>query len=136
MKAIISAISALLISGLLASADSFKSINRLDVNPLTATEFEVVQGRRSSPKKIWCAASDYTQRALGQSSKTDITINTPSGPSVTEPGRKAVGFTIDPNQMTPVKSSTVTIKTVGASLSASHASTFCRDDRFPTGSKR
>jgi hypothetical protein len=104
-------------------------MNKLDVNPLTATEFEVIQGRRSSPKKIWCAASDYSQHPLD-------TINTPSGPSVTEPGRKAVGFTIDPNQMAPVKSSTVTIKTVGASLSASHASTFCRDDRFPTGSKR
>ena len=136
VKVVISAVSAILISGLPASANSFKAMNRLVVNPLTVTEFEVVQRPGSSPKKIWCAASDYTQNALGQSSKTDIIIKTPSGPSVTEPGKKGVGFTIDPNQVTPVKSSSVSIKTVGASMSASHAATFCRDGRFPTGSKR
>jgi hypothetical protein len=136
VKAIISAISVLLLSGLPANANSFKAMNGLEVNPLAATEFEVVERRGSRPKKIWCAASDYTQSALGQSSKTIIIIKTPSGPCMTEPGGKGVSFTIDPNQVTPVKSSSVSIKTVGASMSASHAATFCRDDRFPTGSNR
>ena len=52
MKAIISAISALLISGFPASAESFKSMNRLDVNPLTATEFEVVQAADLARKRF------------------------------------------------------------------------------------
>ncbi|MEP2027889.1 MAG: hypothetical protein ABJI96_04160 [Paracoccaceae bacterium] len=136
MKVIIGAISVLLISGLPASANSFKAMNRLDVNPLTATEFEVIQRPRTRPKKIWCAASDYTQNALGLPSKTEIFIKTPSGSSVTEPGKKGVGFTVDPNQVSPVKSSSVSIKTAGVSMSASHAATFCRDDRFPKGSNR
>lgn len=136
MKAIICMVSTLLVSGFPASADSFKAMNQLDVNPLAATEFEVIQRSGSRPKKIWCAASDYTQNALGQSSRTEIILKTPSGPSVTVPGKKAVGFTIDPNQVAPVKTSSVSIKIAGASLSASHASTFCRDARFPTGSKR
>ena len=85
---------ALLIGTLPASANSFRARNTLTVNPITATEFEVVKKASSSPRAMWCAASDFSGRGLGRYKKTDLIIKTPIGPSVTQPGRIGTFFFI------------------------------------------
>ena len=124
---------ALLIGTLPASANTFRARNTLTVNPITATEFEVVKKASSSPRAMWCAASDFSGRGLGRYKKTDLIIKTPIGPSVTQPGRIGVMFTIDPDKsdIPSSKSGSVTVKTAGASLSVGHAQTFCGDSISP-----
>lgn len=124
---------ALLVGALPARANSFRAINTLTVNPITATEFEVIKKASTSPRAMWCAASDYSGRGLGRYNKTDLIIKTPIGPSATQPGRNGVVFTIDPNQsdVAPTKSQSVTIKTAGASMSVGHAQMFCGDSISP-----
>jgi hypothetical protein len=130
---VIGAALALLVGALPANAKSFKAINRLTVNPISATEFEVINRASSSPRALWCAAADYSGRRLDRYNKTDLIIITPIGPSMTQPDRNGVIFTIDPNQsdVAPIKSYSVTVKTAGASMSVGHAKMFCDDDTFP-----
>jgi hypothetical protein len=118
---------ALLVGVLPASADTFRAINWLYVNPITATEYEVVLKPGASPRGVWCAASDYSGRRLGRYNKTDLIVKTPAGPSVTHPGRNGVVFTIDPSQLDVAltKSHSVTINKAGASLSVGHAKMCC-----------
>ena len=130
---VIGVVFALLVGALPASAKSFKAINRLTVNPINATDFEVIKKASSSPRAMWCAAADYSGRRLDRYNKTDLIIITPIGPSTTQPDRNGVTFTIDPNQsnVAPTKSYSVTVKTAGASMSVGHAKTFCDGASFP-----
>lgn len=130
---VIGATLALLVGALPANAKSYKAINRLTVNPINATEFEVIKRTSSSPRAMWCAAADYSGRRLDSYNKTDLIIITPIGPSTTQPDRNGVTFTIDPNQsdVAPTRSYSVTVKTAGASMSVGHAKTFCDDDISP-----
>jgi hypothetical protein len=59
--------------------------------------------------------------------KTELIVKTSTGPSVTQPGRNGVVFTIDPNQVdaAPTRLFIVTTKRVGASMSVGHAQMFC-----------
>lgn len=118
------------IGALPATAKSFTAVNRLTVNPINATEFEVIKRPASSPRQMWCAAADYSGRRLGRYNKTDLIIVTPIGPSTTQANRNGVVFSIDPNQsgVAPTKSFSVTVKTAGASMSVGHAKSFCDDD--------
>ena len=127
MNAFFFAILALVIGALPAGADTFRAINWLYVNPITATEYEVVLKPGASPRGVWCAASDYSGRRLGRYNKTDLIVKSAVGPSVTQPGRNGVVFTIDPSQLddAPTKSHSVTINKAGASLSVGHAKMFC-----------
>ena len=127
MNAFLPAVLALVVSALPVVADTFRAINWLYVNPITATEYEVVLKPGASPRAVWCAASDYSGRRLGRYNKTDLIVKTPAGPSVTHPGRNGVVFTIDPSQLDVAltKSHSVTINKAGASLSVGHAKMFC-----------
>lgn len=127
MNAVFFAIVALVVGALPAGADTFRAINWLNVNPITKTEFEVVLKPGASPRAIWCAASDYSGRRLGRYNKTDLIVKSAVGPSVTQPGRKGVVFTIAPLQLdaAPNKSYSVTINKVGAMWSVGHAKMFC-----------
>ncbi|MEP2031540.1 MAG: hypothetical protein ABJI96_22825 [Paracoccaceae bacterium] len=124
---------ALIIGTVPATAQSFRSTNWLTVNPVGPTEFEVIKKASTSPRAMWCAASDYSGRVLGRYSKTELIIVKPIGPAETQQGRNGVVFTIDAAQspVEPKRSSSVTIQREGASMSAGHAKTLCGDNVFP-----
>ncbi|MEP2030773.1 MAG: hypothetical protein ABJI96_18925 [Paracoccaceae bacterium] len=121
------ALVALVIGTLSASADTFRAINWLYVNPITETEFEVVLKPGASPRATWCAAADYSGKRLGRYNKTDLVVLSAAGPGVTQSRFKGVVFTIDPSRLEtdPTQSYSVTIYKVGAMLSVGHAKTFC-----------
>ena len=131
---LIGAVTLALLAGVIpANAKSFQATNWLTVNPVGPTEFEVIKKASTSPRAMWCAAADYSGRVLGRYKKTELIIVKPIGPAETQQQRNGVVFTIDPAQspVEPKRSSSVTIKKAGASMSAGHARTLCGDDIFP-----
>ena len=76
-------------------AQSFESGTRLPVNPVSGSQFEVIEEGSVGSPQVWCAAATYSNDVLGQYAKTELTVISPRGPSVTSPGRKGVVFTTD-----------------------------------------
>lgn len=118
-----------LVGTLPVSAKSFRAVNRLVVNPVSADEFEVIESNGAGARQIWCAAAEYNERVLGNTRETELIVKTKRGPSATDPGRKGVVFTNNPaNVSAPItKSVSVSVNTPGMSLPSHHARTFCRD---------
>lgn len=108
------------------SASSFAFFDFLDVNPISATNFEVMAGPDEGPRAYWCSAARYVERNLGRP-QSRIYIAAGRGPSVTEPGRKAVQFTTVPIEGKDVSSYSVSIKKVGYNLGSGTALRFCDD---------
>ena len=127
MNRIFYALVACTLGALPAGADSYRAINWLTVNPIAATEFEVILKPGASARAVWCAASDYSWKRLGQYKKTDLIVKSAVGPSVTKPGRNGVVFTTDPEQLdgSPNQYHVVRINQAGESLSVGHAKLFC-----------
>lgn len=127
MNAVLIAILTLIVGASSASAQTFFATNWLNVNPISASTFEVVLKPGASPRSVWCAASDYSGRRLGRYNKTELIVKSAVGPAVTQANRKGVVFTIDPSQVDvpPTKSYSVSIKKVGASMGVGHANGFC-----------
>ncbi len=114
-----------------ATAQSFRAENRVTVTPVTGG-FEAFEGGGMGARSLWCAAADYAKEVRGASGTQRLYVKTARGPSVTQPNRKAVSFTLDPTGLTP---STVlvlgpSIRTPGANLSVDHAYSFCADHRL------
>lgn len=120
---------AILISGTLPAITSanpyFRFRPLLDVNPVSATTFEVIRGRGQGARGIWCAAAYYAQFTLGVD-RGRIYLAEGSGPARTVPGRKGVLFSSRPIEGA-FTSSSVTVDQPGASLLVNHAIQFCRD---------
>lgn len=112
-----------------SAAQSYQAINRLQVNPLSGTDFEVIEARGEGARGMWCAAADYVKARYGQGTTGRIYVRDARGPSLTRPGRKGVVFTLDPNSLTQPASQSlsVTVRTVGVGLPTNHALQFCRD---------
>jgi len=112
-----------------ATALAFEARNRLLVVPLGAKDFEVIEARGEGARGIWCAAADYAQHALGQSSGARLYVKTARGPSVSGAGRIGVVFTTDPARLSqgPTTSYSVSVRTVGQGLPVNHAYQFCKD---------
>ena len=127
MNTMFFAVFTILAGALPASADTYRAINWLNVNPISDTEFEVVLKAGASPSGVWCAASDYSWKRLGKFKKTDLVVKSAAGPSVTRSDRNGVVFTVDPGQLdvVPTKSFFLQINKVGASVSVGHAKMFC-----------
>ncbi|MFT6675904.1 MAG: hypothetical protein ACJAVM_002101 [Sulfitobacter sp.] len=113
----------------LGFAQTFTAENQLQVVPLNAAEFEVIEARGEGARGIWCAASDYAQRRLGLSRGGRIYVKTARGPSISGLGRKGVVFTADPQRLPvpPRTSVSVSVRNVGQGLPIQHAYLFCRD---------
>lgn len=135
MRNSILVVCAAIVIGSPAIAASFKAQNRLLVNSINATDFEVVESRSLGAAGSWCAAADFATRVLNLSGKTDLIVKTPRGPSGTVAGKKAVVYTVDPNQVSaPLsKSVSVSTKVAGMTLPVGHALTFCSQSLIDIG---
>tara|TARA_B110000879_G_C10736642_1_gene342478 strand:- start:304 stop:513 length:210 start_codon:yes stop_codon:yes gene_type:complete len=49
----------------LASAQTYRAVNNLNVVPLSGSIFEVIEARGEGPRGIWCAAAEFAERRLG-----------------------------------------------------------------------
>lgn len=98
------------------------------INPISATEFEVIEEQDMGPRGFWCGAATFTERRQGLPNGTEIYVKSARGPSVTAPGRKGVVFTYDARAVPDVASSTsVNVDQAGESLKSFQARGFCRD---------
>lgn len=78
-------------------AAAFTAQNGMTVVRQSQTEIEVIYRARRVDTDYWCAAGDFTQRALGYSNKTPMWRASP------KPRRAGQGiiFTIDPAKKAP-----------------------------------
>ena len=113
---------------LFSAADTYGEEGHMEIIPLNATDFEVLDGPRMGPHEYWCAAASYNEARLGRSERAFIYIKAPRGPSVTAPGRKGVVFTFDPtgasNAARPL---TIEVDQAGLRQKSSVARRLCRD---------
>lgn len=127
---------AALIAMLAAPVAAFQPHIPLDVRATDSPgTFEVFEQRGAGPTHIWCVAADHARRTLGAPWNQRIYVASPRGPSQTEPGRIAVGFTLsaeqaglEPGQAGPATILTYTsIRRTGASMNLTQALQFCTD---------
>ncbi|MGI9368004.1 MAG: hypothetical protein ACR2O2_04120 [Ruegeria sp.] len=91
--------------------------------------FEVVSLSGSAPVAYWCGAGDFAIRNLRTQATQRIYIWKAYGPSVSQPGKKAVQFSLSPPEgvdTTPGYS--VTVKRVGENMTAGSAQGYCYDN--------
>jgi hypothetical protein len=124
-----SAAIALAVAPLCAAAQSYQSVNLLDVVPLNGSDFEVIEANGEGPRGIWCAAADFAEREIGASTTAELYVKRERGPSVSGLGRTGVSFTLDQASLSvpAIKSYSVTTNRPGLSLPVGHAIQFCRD---------
>lgn len=110
----------------------WRAMNGSEVFPLSNGRFEVVNRNNSRTQEYWCAAGDYAIARLRTSATQRIYIQVPIGPSKSRPGRKAVQFSLSPPASGPAPQSySLTVKTVGETLTASFARNYCFDLIIP-----
>jgi len=114
------------------SAQSFRAENRVIVNSLGGTDFEVIEGGEFGARSIWCAASDYAQDVLGASGTQRLYVTGARAAARTLPGRKGVVFSTEAPEGggSSVLVLSSSIRTVGSNLSVDHSYQFCRDRRL------
>lgn len=118
----------------LASAQTYRAINNLNVVALGGSTFEVIEAAGEGPRGMWCAAADYAEKWLR--TKGRIYIREGRGPARSVSGRKSVVFTTDAASLPkgPIQSLTISTSQVGAGLPVNHALQFCRFDEYELGS--
>ncbi len=110
-----------------AALYAFTATNRLSVADVDSAVFEVVAVPGSGPRQFWCAAGQY---ALSKGARSNARIYLVSGrqPSVSEPGRTAVRFTLNPDAagITPVEPQlTLNVDVTGDNLRVASARQYC-----------
>ena len=109
------------------AGQAFVAENKLPVNALGATEFEVVASHGAGSKAYWCAAAEYATYKGAVASTRIYVVQGPS-PSASVPGRTAVRFTTDPEAsgVTPVNPQLVlSVDVVGDNLAVTSAKQYC-----------
>lgn len=102
--------------------------DRLIINRIDATAFEVVEEHNMDARVFWCGAASFIERREGRPGTTPIYLKSPRGPSITAPGRNGVVFTTDPAGLAPAPDMiTVDVRRPGQMLKAFQARGFCRD---------
>lgn len=120
------ALAFLLPAAALAATDGEEDL--MVINPLNATDFEVVQGTNYGAAEFWCGAATFIERRSRQSELTPIYVKSPRGPSLTAPGKKGVVFTTNNAGLPPAEQRlTRTVRDVGAMLKSYQARSYCRD---------
>ena len=114
-----------------AQADTFRALNRHHVNALPDGDFEVISRVGAGPAQFWCGAGDYVIRALRAPSTTRVYLVQGPAPSLTEPGKKALTFSLTPPTAADARSSVqqlfLSLNAVGDNLSAVSAEQYCYD---------
>lgn len=109
-----------------ANAQTYRAINDLNVIPINANTFEVIEAGGEGPRGMWCAAAEYAERRLG-ATRGRVYISVARGPSRTTSGRKSVVFTTNANSLEqgPFQSTSLNTSQVGIGLPIAHAIQFC-----------
>ncbi len=119
---------ALFPSALWANTLIFGAINKFPVAQVDAATFEAIaRGGIVSASDYWCAAGDYGV-SQGLRSNARVYLAVPEGPSATQPGRKAVRFTFDPDAagITPIEPQiSLSVDAVGDNMTVGAAIQFC-----------
>lgn len=117
----------ILMGATVATADTYRAINRLYVQSITPDTFEVIEDYSVGARGIWCAAADYVQAIGRDRTGLRMYVQEPRGPSRTVPNRIGVVFTIRPDEVLrdTAPSYSVTVKRVGENLPVHHARLFC-----------
>lgn len=112
-----------------AVAGALHGFNRLQVYPVSKTDFEVVGRVGSGAANYWCGAGDYVRNYLRAPVVTRIYISRAIGPSVSTAGRKAVHFSLTPpKDVSTSPGYSLSVKAVGDNMTAAAAFQFCIDD--------
>ena len=106
---------------------------RLEVNPLPGQgNYEVIAEPGYGAHHIFCWAGNYAAGQLRQKATTRVYVMNPLGPAQTRPGKKGVGFTVNPSQELLDAANgpgagnySVSVKKVGYNLSMGHTRNFC-----------
>lgn len=111
-------------------AGAWQADNRLTVNPVSDTVFEVIGLPGSPGSEFWCAAGEYALRVLGTSSTQRVYIVRGRAAPVTGTGPSAVQFSLNlPEGVPPQSGLTLSVKKVGDNLSVAFARTYCLDQK-------
>ena len=99
------------------------------INPLSATEFEVIQDTGFGAAEFWCGAATFVERRSGLSELTPIYVKRPRGSSLTASGKDGVVFTTRPDGLPAADPDrlTLTVAKPGAMLKSVQARRYCRD---------
>ncbi|MEW9919445.1 hypothetical protein AB2B41_07515 [Marimonas sp. MJW-29] len=99
------------------------------INPINATDFEVIQGTNFGAAEFWCGAATFIERRSGRSELTALYVKRPRGPSVTAPGEMGVVFSTSDAGLPPANPDrvTLTVRQPGATLKSFQARRYCRD---------
>ena len=100
-------------------------VPQLQVNPVSATEFEVLQGPNEGAKTYWCAAAFHAHFTLGRS-EGRLYLSRAFGPARTASGTRGVSFSLA-ETATTTNAVSLSIRQEGATLLINHALQFCRD---------
>lgn len=102
---------------------------RTTVTPLQNGSFEVAAIGTSAPVAYWCGIGDYAIRTLRTSATQRIYISKPY-----ERGVRTVQFSMTPPEgAEDVTTYSVTVKTLGASMTAASAQSYCWDNFIDMG---
>lgn len=114
------------------AADAYTARNRMNVEDIGGSAFEVVsRNGKTGARDYWCAAGEYAT-AQGLASNARIYLLRAPGPSLSQPGRKAVQFTTRPEAsgITPLSPQlSLTVTAIGDNLSVALAREYCLPDR-------
>ena len=111
------------------NASAWRAMNWHEVTPLSGGVIEVVGEAGAGAMDYWCAIGDYAYRYLHTQGNERIYVWREMGPSVTQPGRRAVHFSFTP----PPGASTergyvLTVKKVGYNIRSASARQYCYNE--------
>jgi hypothetical protein len=127
MRSVIFATAVALTLPAIGHAQIFRAVNDLNVVPLSASSFEVIEARGAGPRGMWCAAAEYAEQRLG--ARDRVYIQGARGPARSVQGRKSVVFTTNAGNLPrgPFQSAFLSTSQTGIGLPVAHAIQFCRD---------
>jgi hypothetical protein len=108
---------------------AFTADNRLKVAQVDAHTFEVIAQPGTGTVQFWCAAGDYAFGALNADTSQRVYLVRGRGPSATQPGKKSVQFTLNPNAKgvpTLPPQLVLNVNQPGDNLSVAHAWSYCQ----------
>lgn len=128
MRGILSAVIGALLPVMGLSATTGEE-DTIVINPINATDFEVLEDMSSDAGYYWCGAATFVERRSGRSGLTEVYIKRPRGPSVTVPGRTGVVFSTSDAGLPAASGNrlTVTVDKPGTMLKSVQARRYCRD---------